>query len=351
MNNVQLRNVGKVYAGGFEAVRQISIEIPDGAFCVLVGPSGCGKSTLLRMVAGLETITSGEVAIGDKVVNALDPSERDIAMVFQSYALYPHMSVYDNMAYGLRNRGTPKPEIETRVQEAARILEIGHLLDRKPRALSGGQRQRVAMGRAIVRKPRVFLFDEPLSNLDAKLRIQMRVEIKKLQRALGITSIYVTHDQLEAMTLADMLVVMNKGKVEQMGPPLALYEKPQTTFVAGFIGAPPMNLVEIPAGGMAGLTLVHPPAGRFTLGIRPEHFELASADAGPAALVVELTLSAVEAVGSETFLYGAIGGVGREIIVRVPGKADIAIGTKLRAVADTPNLHFFDTETGNRIAD
>ncbi|OYU47250.1 MAG: sn-glycerol-3-phosphate ABC transporter ATP-binding protein UgpC [Rhizobiales bacterium PAR1] len=352
MNNVQLRKVGKVYAGGFEAVRQISIDIPDGAFCVLVGPSGCGKSTLLRMVAGLETITSGEVAIGDKVVNALDPSERDIAMVFQNYALYPHMSVYDNMAYGLRNRGTPKPEIETRVQEAARILEIGHLLDRKPRALSGGQRQRVAMGRAIVRKPRVFLFDEPLSNLDAKLRIQMRVEIKKLQRALGITSIYVTHDQLEAMTLADMLVVMNKGKVEQMGPPLALYEKPQTTFVAGFIGAPPMNLVEVPAGGMAGLTLAHPPqVGRFILGIRPEHFQLSSEDAGPSALVVELTLTAVEAVGSETFLYGAIGGAGREIIVRVPGKADIAIGTKLRAVADAHDLHFFHAETGDRLPD
>jgi sn-glycerol 3-phosphate transport system ATP-binding protein len=349
MNTVQLRAVGKVYAGGVEAVRQVSIDIPDGAFCVLVGPSGCGKSTLLRMVAGLETITAGEVSIGGRVVNALDPSERDIAMVFQNYALYPHMSVYDNMAYGLKNRRTPKPEIEARVQEAARILEIGHLLSRKPRALSGGQRQRVAMGRAIVRKPRVFLFDEPLSNLDAKLRIQMRVEIKKLQRALGITSIYVTHDQLEAMTLADMLVVMNKGRVEQMGPPLDLYEKPQTTFVAGFIGAPPMNLVEVPERGMPGLTLARAPAGRFTLGIRPEHFELADSAAGPAALVVDLTLSALEAVGSETFLYGAIDGAGPEIIVRVPGKADIAIGTKLRAVAGALNLHFFDAETGDRL--
>ena len=358
MNNVQLRQVGKIYAGGVEAVRNINIDIPDGKFCVLVGPSGCGKSTLLRMVAGLETISSGEVAIGGKVVNDLDPSERDIAMVFQNYALYPHMSVYDNMAYGLRNRRTPKPEIEARVQEAARILEIGHLMDRKPRALSGGQRQRVAMGRAIVRKPRVFLFDEPLSNLDAKLRIQMRVEIKKLQRALGITSIYVTHDQLEAMTLADMLVVMNKGKVEQIGPPLTLYERPQTTFVAGFIGAPPMNLIELPEGGIPGLALAKPPrAGKLTLGIRPEHFELATMDdRGAHALDIHLTLSAVEAVGSETFLYGAIGGQetgkpGREIIVRVPGKAEIEIGAKLRAVAETKNLHFFDPDTGERIAD
>ena len=350
MNNVQLRQVGKVYAGGVEAVRDINIDIPDGKFCVLVGPSGCGKSTLLRMVAGLETITSGEVAIGDKIVNELDPSERDIAMVFQNYALYPHMSVYDNMAYGLRNRKTPKPEIEARVQEAARILEIGHLLERKPRALSGGQRQRVAMGRAIVRKPRVFLFDEPLSNLDAKLRIQMRVEIKKLQRALGITSIYVTHDQLEAMTLADMLVVMNKGKVEQVGPPLTLYETPQTTFVAGFIGAPPMNLIEMPEGGIPGLALAQQPRpGKLTLGIRPEHFELVPADGARHALDIDLTLSAIEAVGSETFLYAAIGGTGREIIVRVPGKADFEIGATLRAVAEAKNLHFFDHETGARI--
>ena len=355
MNNVHLRKVGKVYAGGVEAVRDINIDIPDGKFCVLVGPSGCGKSTLLRMVAGLETITSGEVTIGDRTVNDLDPSERDIAMVFQNYALYPHMSVYDNMAYGLRNRKTPKPEIEARVAEAARILEIGHLLERKPRALSGGQRQRVAMGRAIVRKPRVFLFDEPLSNLDAKLRIQMRVEIKKLQRALGITSIYVTHDQLEAMTLADMLVVMNKGKVEQVGPPLELYETPQTTFVAGFIGAPPMNLIEMPEGGIPGLALAQPPrAGKLTLGIRPEHFELVPAGSAHHALDIDLTLTAIEAVGSETFLYAAIGGQeggkpGREIIVRVPGKADLEIGATLRAVAEAKNLHFFDQETGVRI--
>ena len=211
MAAVTLQQVGKVYAGGVNAVKGVSFDVPDGAFCVLVGPSGCGKSTLLRMIAGIETITSGEIRIGERVVNDIEPADRDIAMVFQNYALYPHMKVYDNMAYGLRNRGTPKPEIDARVREAARILEIDMLLNRKPRELSGGQRQRVAMGRAIVRKPKAFLFDEPLSNLDAKLRVSMRVEIKKLQRALATTSIYVTHDQLEAMTLADMLVVMNGG--------------------------------------------------------------------------------------------------------------------------------------------
>ena len=219
MAEVTLSNVRKTYSGGVDAVKGVSFDIPDGGFCVLVGPSGCGKSTLLRMVAGLETITSGEVAIGGRVVNQIEPADRDIAMVFQNYALYPHFSVYDNMAYGLRNRGTPKDEIEQRVKEAARILAIEGLLERRPRQLSGGQRQRVAMGRAIVRKPQVFLFDEPLSNLDAKLRVQMRVEIKKLQRALGVTSIYVTHDQVEAMTMADKLVVMNAGEVEQLGVP------------------------------------------------------------------------------------------------------------------------------------
>src|ERR1700709_2332950 len=243
MANVTLNDVRKVYPGGFEAIKGISLDIGDGLFCVLVGPSGCGKSTLLRMIAGLETTTSGEINIGGRIVNEIEPADRDIAMVFQNYALYPHMSVYNNMAYGLRNRGMPKPEIDTRVQEAARILECGRMLARKPRQLSGGQRQRVAMGRAIVRQPKVFLFDEPLSNLDAKLRIAMRVEIRKLQRRLKTTSIYVTHDQLEAMTLADILVVMNGGRVEQIGNPLDIYQKPATTFVASFIGAPPMNLM------------------------------------------------------------------------------------------------------------
>jgi ABC-type sugar transport system ATPase subunit len=248
MANVTLRNVRKTYPGGVEAIKGVDFEVGDGQFCVLVGPSGCGKSTLLRMIAGLETITAGEIDIGGRIVNTIEPADRDIAMVFQNYALYPHMSVYNNMAYGLRNRRMPKPEIDSRVREAARVLELGAMLDRKPRQLSGGQRQRVAMGRAIVRQPKVFLFDEPLSNLDAKLRIAMRVEIRKLQRRLATTSVYVTHDQLEAMTLADILVVMNGGQVEQIGNPLDIYQKPATTFVASFIGAPPMNLMQLRSG-------------------------------------------------------------------------------------------------------
>src|SRR6201991_5067729 len=265
MANVTLRNVRKTYPGGFEAIKGVNVDVADGQFCVLVGPSGCGKSTLLRMVAGLETITGGEIDIGGRIVNQVEPAERDIAMVFQNYALYPHMSVYNNMAYGLRNRGMAEPEIKTRVDEAARILELGAMIERKPAQLSGGQRQRVAMGRAIVRQPKVFLFDEPLSNLDAKLRIAMRVEIRKLQRRLKTTSIYVTHDQLEAMTLDDILVVMNGGQVEQLGNPLQIYQKPATTFVASFIGAPPMNLMPLrDAGGFQAAN------GDGILGVRPE---------------------------------------------------------------------------------
>ena len=348
MNDVHLKDVRKVYVGNVEAVKGVSIEIPDGQFCVLVGPSGCGKSTLLRMVAGLETISGGTVTIGDRVVNELDPSERDIAMVFQNYALYPHMSVYDNMAYGLRNRGTPKDEIETRVREASRILEVEQYLDRKPRALSGGQRQRVAMGRAIVRKPKVFLFDEPLSNLDAKLRIQMRVEIKKLQRALATTSLYVTHDQLEAMTLADILVVMNKGRVEQIGAPMELYEHPQTLFVAGFIGAPPMNLITLPEGGLAGLELAQPVPSGSVLGVRPENLELVGTQTGNPGARISLTVSALEAVGAESYVYGAIGGIGPEIIVRVAGKSQIEVGRTLNVGATQARLHVFDAQSGQR---
>src|ERR1035437_1854103 len=255
MASVTLRNVSKTYPGGFEAIKGIGLEVADGQFCVLVGPSGCGKSTLLRMVAGLETVSGGDIDIGGRIVNAIEPAERDIAMVFQNYALYPHMSVYNNMAYGLRNRGMPKPEIDTRVQEAARILEIGPMLDRKPGQLSGGQRQRVAMGRAIVRQPKVFLFDEPLSNLDASLRVEMRTQIKQLHMALRTTSIYVTHDQVEAMTLADRIVVLRVGRIEQVGTPAQLYDTPANTFVAGFVGSPRMNLMRacIEEGG-AGLT-------------------------------------------------------------------------------------------------
>jgi sn-glycerol 3-phosphate transport system ATP-binding protein len=244
MAAIEIRDVSKVYTGGVRAVNSVSIDVADGDFIVLVGPSGCGKSTLLRMVAGLETISEGKVSIGGRVVNDREPAERDIAMVFQNYALYPHMTVRQNLEYGLKNRGTPRAEIDARVTEAARMLEIAPYLDRKPRALSGGQRQRVAMGRAIVRKPAAFLFDEPLSNLDAKLRVSMRGEIKRLQRRLGTTSLYVTHDQLEAMTLADRLVVLNGGQIEQIGAPLEVYHKPASTFVASFIGSPAMNLIE-----------------------------------------------------------------------------------------------------------
>jgi sn-glycerol 3-phosphate transport system ATP-binding protein len=362
MANVTLRNVHKIYPGGVEAIKGINFEVGDGQFCVLVGPSGCGKSTLLRMVAGLETITGGDIDIGGRIVNQIEPADRDIAMVFQNYALYPHMSVYNNMAYGLRNRGMPKPEIDTRVQEAARILEIGPMLDRKPRQLSGGQRQRVAMGRAIVRQPKVFLFDEPLSNLDAKLRIAMRVEIRKLQRRLNTTSIYVTHDQLEAMTLADILVVMNGGQVEQMGNSLAIYQKPATTFVASFIGAPPMNLMPLRSdeaktqfGGDGRAT-----GEAAILGIRPEDFVISSEPiAGGIAL--ELTVEAIERVGAETFLYGTrqheVQGVAAnpgelppgEVIVRIPGATAPAIGERIRAVAPRQKLHLFTADGRKRV--
>jgi sn-glycerol 3-phosphate transport system ATP-binding protein len=361
MANVTLRDVRKTYPSGFEAIKGIGLEVGDGQFCVLVGPSGCGKSTLLRMVAGLETITGGEIDIGGHIVNQVEPAERDIAMVFQNYALYPHMSVYNNMAYGLRNRGMAKPEIDTRVQEAARILEIGAMLDRKPGQLSGGQRQRVAMGRAIVRQPKVFLFDEPLSNLDAKLRIAMRVEIRKLQRRLSTTSIYVTHDQLEAMTLADILVVMNGGQVEQIGNPLDIYQKPATTFVASFIGAPPMNLMpprsdEIKSQ-LAGDSRINA-AG--ILGIRPEDFVI-SGETIAGGIALGLTVEAIERVGAETFIYGTrerdVQGVAAnpgelppgEVIVRIPGAIGPAIGERIRAVAPPDKLHLFTADGRQRI--
>src|SRR5262245_36086646 len=299
MANVTLKDVRKTYAGGVEAIKGIDLNVGDGQFCVLVGPSGCGKSTLLRMIAGLETTTSGTIDIGGVIVNEVEPARRDIAMVFQNYALYPHMTVYNNMAYGLRNRGTPEAEIKTRVGEAARILELSTMLERKPRQLSGGQRQRVAMGRAIVRQPKAFLFDEPLSNLDAKLRIAMRVEIRKLQRRLSTTSIYVTHDQLEAMTLADILVVMNAGQVEQIGNPLDIYQKPATTFVAACIGATPMNLISV---AESGLELEGVEAG--ILGIRPEDFHLSNGAVPAGGLALELTVEAIEKVGAETYVYG-----------------------------------------------
>src|SRR4051794_1037479 len=269
MAGIQLKNVVKRYGKGkheLQVIHGVNAEVADREFIVIVGPSGCGKSTLLRMVAGLEEISGGEIWIGDRVVNELEPAERDIAMVFQNYALYPHMSVFDNMAYGLKIRKMPIPEIKQRVDKAAGILELGHLLDRKPRQLSGGQRQRVAMGRAIVRQPQVFLFDEPLSNLDAKLRAQTRIEIQKLHRELGITSLFVTHDQVEAMTLAQRMMVMNAGRMEQFGTPEEVYNRPATTFVASFMGSPPMNLLKQAPNADFGTIM----------GIRPEHLDVAT---------------------------------------------------------------------------
>ncbi|MEM8554526.1 MAG: sn-glycerol-3-phosphate ABC transporter ATP-binding protein UgpC [Pseudomonadota bacterium] len=286
MATLTLNTVKKSF-GKTDVIHGVSIDVDDGEFIVIVGPSGCGKSTLLRMVAGLETVSSGEVRISGALVNDVEPMDRDIAMVFQNYALYPHMSVFDNMAYGLKIAKVPKPEIAERVQSAAKLLQLEPYLQRKPRELSGGQRQRVAMGRAIVRKPSVFLFDEPLSNLDAKLRVQMRLEIKALQRDLGVTSLYVTHDQVEAMTLADRMIVMNAGVADQIGAPLDVYANPATEFVAGFIGSPPTNFID---AGMVG-------AGTGRIGVRPEHIQLS--EAGP----FTATVGYSEALGAETLVH------------------------------------------------
>jgi sn-glycerol 3-phosphate transport system ATP-binding protein len=355
MAAVTLDTVRKVYTGNVEAVKGVSLDIDDGSFCVLVGPSGCGKSTLLRMVAGLETITDGTVTIGDRVVNAIEPASRDIAMVFQNYALYPHMSVYDNMAYGLRNRRTPKDEIDKRVREAARILAIEPFLDRKPRALSGGQRQRVAMGRAIVRKPQVFLFDEPLSNLDAKLRVQMRVEIKRLQRALGVTAIYVTHDQVEAMTLSDKLVVMNAGRIEQVGTPGDVYRRPQTRYVATFIGSPPMNILPgrvegdgIVSVGNGRLPVVDMKPGlqagsAIEVGLRPEDLRVGPPGSG----AVDLPVDFVEELGATQLFHGKIEGA--EFVVQAPTGQIAAESKALSLSADPANVHLFDPQTGQRL--
>ncbi|MAM26309.1 MAG: sn-glycerol-3-phosphate ABC transporter ATP-binding protein UgpC [Rhodobacteraceae bacterium] len=293
MATVTLTDIRKTF-GSTEVIHGVDIDIADGEFVVIVGPSGCGKSTLLRMVAGLETVTSGEVRIGGQRVNEREPMDRDIAMVFQNYALYPHMSVFDNMAYGLKIAGRSKAEIATRVGEAAKLLQLEPYLDRRPRELSGGQRQRVAMGRAIVRKPSVFLFDEPLSNLDAKLRVQMRLEIKQLQRRLGVTSLYVTHDQVEAMTLADRMIVMNAGFADQIGPPLEVYANPRTEFVASFIGSPPMNFLPLDVAEE-----VAPGAAR--LGVRPEHMRITPTDPR---LTAEVQYA--EALGAETLVHVAL---------------------------------------------
>jgi sn-glycerol 3-phosphate transport system ATP-binding protein len=330
MAALSFRDVRKKY-GELEVIHGVSTEVADGEFVVIVGPSGCGKSTLLRMVAGLEPITAGEIRIGARVVNELEPKDRDIAMVFQNYALYPHMSVYDNMSYGLRIKGFSRSEIEQRVQKAASILELGNFLRRKPRELSGGQRQRVAMGRAIVREPAVFLFDEPLSNLDAKLRVQMRAELQSLHRRLGTTSLYVTHDQVEAMTLAQRMIVMNAGRAEQIGAPLEVYARPATTFVAGFIGSPPMNLIPQERDGR-----------KVLFGIRPEHLEPCAQT--EAMLVVDVDL--IEPLGSDTLVYGHMNGT--RIAARLHSSMDARAG-KLPLRYRPQHAHYFDAQTGARL--
>ena len=335
MASISLRNVVKRYRTGkteLQVIHGVNAEIADREFIVIVGPSGCGKSTLLRMVAGLEEISGGDICIGERVVNTLEPAERDIAMVFQNYALYPHMTVFDNMAYGLKIKKVPIAEIKQRVDKAAGILELGHLLARKPRELSGGQRQRVAMGRAIVRQPQVFLFDEPLSNLDAKLRAQTRLEIQKLHRELGITSLFVTHDQVEAMTLAQRMIVMNAGNMEQFGTPEEVYHTPASTFVASFIGSPPMNLLKNAPSAAPGTIL----------GIRPEHLDVRSEGWA-------VTVETVELLGAERLIYGRING--EQIIVRVEeGTHSPAPDSVIHVQPRADRLHAFDATTGKRIA-
>jgi len=359
MAQVILRDVKKSYEK-LAVIHGIDMEIADGEFIVIVGPSGCGKSTLLRMVAGLEKITGGEVSIGDRVVNQLEPKDRNIAMVFQNYALYPHMSVYENMAYGLKIRKLARDDIDARVRKAAKMLELEKLLQRKPRQLSGGQRQRVAMGRALVREPAVFLFDEPLSNLDAKLRVQMRLEIKRLQRELAVTSIYVTHDQVEAMTLADRLIVMNAGVADQIGTPMDVYDRPASIFVAGFIGSPAMNFLaaKVVQGGFAvepagaadvTLPLARPTAAAagsvVALGLRPEH--LTAAADGPLEFDIELA----EPLGADTLLHGRFGTARELVTVRQDGHVRAQPGDKRRFSIDPARIHLFDMETGRRLPD
>ena len=358
MADVSLRDIYKSF-GQNEVIYGISCDIHDGEFIVILGPSGCGKSTVLRMIAGLEVITKGDIAIDGKVVNQLEPADRDIAMVFQNYALYPHMTVFKNMAYGLKIRRMPKAEIEKRVQRAAEMLELTEFLDRKPRQLSGGQRQRVAMGRCIVREPKVFLFDEPLSNLDAKLRVQMRQELRNLHETLGITSVYVTHDQVEAMTLGDRLIVMDNGYVEQIGSPLDVYEKPATHFVAGFIGTPAMNFFEVRTSrdgqsvelsGTESLP-IQPhldPSFRdkaVVLGIRPEHFNLAEEGSGKMHMRVEH----VETLGADTLVHGKSGENNTFFTLRLPDIHRYQKGSSLSLSVSPEKLHLFDKESGKRI--
>jgi sn-glycerol 3-phosphate transport system ATP-binding protein len=354
MAEIILQGVTKSF-GKTEVIHPTDITINDGEFVVMVGPSGCGKSTLLRMIAGLETTTQGEIRIAGRRVNEVEPKDRNIAMVFQNYALYPHMSVYDNMAYGLKIRRFPKDDIEKRVQRAAGILELGPYLQRKPRELSGGQRQRVAMGRAIVREPAAFLFDEPLSNLDAKLRVQMRLEIQKLHRELRTTSVYVTHDQVEAMTLANRMIVINAGVVEQVGAPLEVYDEPASLFVAGFIGSPSMNFMPGRRSGDgvdvgAGVVIPMPPEARerageqVTVGVRPEHFVTGAGGSGP---VFSLHVDTVESLGADSLLHAGFNGT--LLVVRIEGHSTPPAGTAIQVSILPGKAYFFDTATGKRL--
>ncbi|WP_319559972.1 sn-glycerol-3-phosphate ABC transporter ATP-binding protein UgpC [Marispirochaeta sp.] len=362
MANVELKNLVKVYEGNVRAVDNANITVEDREFVVLVGPSGCGKTTTLRMIAGLEDITEGELTIDGKVVNDVPPKDRDIAMVFQNYALYPHMSVYDNMAFGLKIRKFPKNEIEARVKEAAQILDIEELLDRKPKALSGGQRQRVAVGRAIVRKPKVFLFDEPLSNLDAKLRVQMRAEISALHNRLKATMVYVTHDQVEAMTMADKIVVMKGGLIQQIGNPLNLYNEPNNRFVAGFIGSPPMNFATVMIKEEGGKIIADEGdfaievEGRYaesikgyvgkelTFGVRPEDlYETKTADDK----VIKASVEVIEPLGAETHLY--VKTTKHTMIAKVAPNVQPKVGDKIYLKPDMNKILFFDQESEKTI--
>ena len=367
MASLSLKHITKVYPNGFEAVKDFNLEINDQEFIIFVGPSGCGKSTTLRMIAGLEDISGGELYIGDKLMNDVEPKDRDIAMVFQNYALYPHMTVYDNMAFGLKLRKVPKDQIDKMVKEAAKILDLEKLLDRKPKALSGGQRQRVAMGRAIVRNPKVFLMDEPLSNLDAKLRVQMRTEIAKLHQRLGTTIIYVTHDQTEAMTLGTRIVVMKDGVVQQVDTPQNLYEKPANLFVAGFMGSPQMNFLDavVEVSGdkaclqIAGQSIELPPAKakklieggyagkKVTFGIRPEDVDDSEMVVSTSKAVFESTINVYELLGAEVYLYFDLDKF--PITARVDSRTTARPGDKVKFAFDVEKIHVFDKETEQTI--
>ena len=349
MSFLELKKITKVYPNGTKAINETSLNIEHGEFMVFVGPSGCGKSTLLRMIAGLEDITEGKIDLDGKTINKIDPSERDVAMVFQNYALYPHMNVYKNLSYGLKNRGESKEKIDNKVKEVAELLEIKEYLQRKPAQLSGGQRQRVAMGRAIVRNPKVFLFDEPLSNLDAKLRGQVRIEIKKLQQSMNVTSVFVTHDQVEAMTLGDRLAVINEGVIEQIGTPIEVYEKPESKFVAEFIGSPQMNFINgaiknnyFESKGLKLIIDLNIDNANVNLGFRAEDLEIKEDGE------ISLNIDIIEKLGSDSIIYGSNKN-GESICYKESGNTKLAIGENINISINVDNIHIFDEKTGKRL--